>query len=118
MDLIPREKVAHASNERRRIERFDLRLPARIEDLSPSQIRQPVVLNLVTKDISAYGAFFPSAHSIEEGTRVKVDLILAFERAPQGKRALIKVNGTVLRKTPAGMAVNFERYKLVPLNPA
>lgn len=105
--------------ERRRQQRFDLRLPARIEVLSGRPDQTPVILNLSTKDISACGAFFPSEHSIEEGTRVKVDLVLFPEkrRVSQMKRALIKITGTVLRKRPEGMAVNFDKgYKLAPLH--
>ncbi len=109
----------NSAGERRRLQRFDLRLPARIETLSRVSDRAPVVLNLTTKDVSARGAFFSSARSFDEGTRVKVDLVLTPERPKtlQVKRALIKVIGTVLRKGPEGMAVHFDnRYKLAPLN--
>ncbi len=119
MSPIPSHNSANPAKERRRQQRFDLRLPARVEVLSPRQDQVPVILNLLTKDISACGAFFTSEQSIEEGTRVKVDMVLfpKRQRISQMKQALIKVSGTVLRKGPEGLAVNFEKgYKLGPLN--
>jgi hypothetical protein len=119
MEPIPCEETTHTATERRRLERFDLKLPARIESLPRRADNPPAVLNLITRDISACGAFFPSTDSLEEGTRVKVDLVLTLEkpRSSQVKGALIQVNGTVLRKEPAGMAVDFEKtYRLAPLN--
>jgi hypothetical protein len=120
MDPNRGQDTTQPSEERRRIERFDLRLPGRIEELSCPPDRAPVALNLMTKDISACGAFFPcSARSFEEGTRVKVDLVLVplKGRASQVKRALIQVNGTVVRNEPGGMAVGFDKKcTLTPLN--
>ncbi len=108
----------YPEKERRRLQRFDLQLPARIETLPPRPDQDPVVLNLTTRDISAQGAFFPSSRSLEEGTRVKVDLVLTPEkpRPSRTKQSLIKVMGTVLRKGAEGMAVVFEKnYQLAPL---
>jgi hypothetical protein len=119
MDPIPCQKMTHPAKERRRVERFDLRLPARIEELSRGQDRVPVILNVMTKDISACGAFFPSARSFQPGTRVKLDLTLSPQksRGSEVKRALIQVNGTVLRKEPGGIAVGFDkRYRLTPMD--
>ena len=108
----------HPDKERRRLQRFDLRLPARIETLPPCADPVPVVMNLTTRDISAQGAFFPSERPLEEGTRVRVDLILTPEklRPSRAKPSLIKVVGTVLRRGAEGMAVAFEKnYQLAPL---
>lgn len=119
MDTIPCQHLACPDQERRRHQRFDLRLPARVEDLSRFSDQAPVVLDLTTKDISAFGAYFPSSRSFQKGTRVKVDLILSPEKPKSFhvKRALIEVIGTVLRQGPEGMAVDFEkRYRLTPLN--
>ena len=119
MDPPPFQKPIHSGKERRREQRFDLRLPARLETLSRHPDQTPVVLNLVTRDISSCGAFFPTEGALDIGTRVQVALVLIPERprTSEVKRALIEVTGRVLRKEVMGMAVDFEKgYKLAPLN--
>lgn len=119
MNHIPCQDDGSIDKERRRVQRFDLRLPARVEDLSPLPDQAPVILDLTTRDISAFGAYFPSSRSFKKGTRVKVDLILSPEKPKSFpvKQALIELIGTVLRQGPEGMAVDFEkRYRLSPLN--
>ncbi len=119
MDPPPFQKPTHSGKERRREQRFDLRLPARLETLSRHPDKTPVVLNLVTRDISSCGAFFPTESALDVGTRVQVNLVLIPERprTSEVKRALIKIVGTVLRTEAVGMAVDFEKgYKLAPLN--
>lgn len=119
MDTPFSQNSTHHPKERRREQRFDLRLLARLETLSDPPDRSPVILNLFTKNISSCGAFFPSERPLEDGTRVQIDLVLSPEKPiiSKVKRAMIKVTGTVLRKGPEGMAVDFEEgYKLVPLN--
>ncbi len=102
--------------ERRRLERFNLEVPARIEILSGEQ--NPEVLEMNTKDVSAGGAYFRTKRALPEGTRVRIDIILPLDRLRKLKDAckgLIKVTGTVLRSEPTGMAVSFdEGYLITP----
>lgn len=119
MDLNASQNFAHPTNERRSLKRFALSLPARIEKIPRSENNTRAILDLITKDICASGAFFLSTHPLNKGTPVKIDLILTPEKSRNSRvwRALIEVNGVVLRRDPDGMAVNFEkRYRLIPLN--
>ncbi len=119
MDPTPFQSLILSGKERRREQRFDLRLAARLKILSPRPDQTPVALNLFTRDISCCGAFFPTEGALDIGTRVQVALVLIPERprTSEVKRALIEVTGRVLRKEVMGMAVDFEKgYKLAPLN--
>jgi len=119
MDQNPYQNGDQPTKERRKLKRFDLHLQARIEALlTHKKDTSPLILNLVTRDISAQGGFFKTKDSLEKGTRVKVDLMNAPERLKTSliKRALIHVTGTVLRTDPAGMAVVFDQgYWFSPL---
>ena len=94
--------------ERRKLERFDLRLPAEI-DVAGGETR---IRNLFTRNICAGGAFFETSDPLPLHTQVKIDLV-----APT--RVQIIVVGSVCRSEPGGMAIQFdEEYKLLPLAPA
>ena len=117
MSQNPPEKTAQPTKERRKLERFDLHLDATIEAFPKRNDMSPMILNLVTDNISAQGAFFKTMDSLEKGTRVKVDMNNATEspKASAFKRALIQLRGTVLRIDSTGMAVIFDKhYKLSP----
>ena len=105
--------------DRRSLERFKLKLPARIElDPHHGQIRQET-LSLWTTDICAGGAFFSRKNSLPKGTRVKIDLVLPINRqeASGGEGANIKVGGLVCRSDTEGMAIRFnENYQMMPLS--
>jgi hypothetical protein len=99
--------------ERRRLERFELHLPAEIVALLPGQVEEPTTL--FTRDVSAAGAFFPTPHSFPTGTPVQVALELATGKLNQrtGARAQVRVHGIVARVCPCGMAVTFnEDYRM------
>jgi len=118
MDQNPYQNVAQPTKDRRKLERFNLQLQARIEAFLKHKDNSPVILDLVTADISAQGAFFNTEDSLEKGTRVKVDLINVPKRPKTSaiKRALIQVTGKVLRTNATGMAVVFDKgYRLSPL---
>lgn len=55
--------------EKRRLERFELKVSARIEGVG-KKIKKDV-LHLVTSDICAGGAFFDTDRSLPEGPRSK-----------------------------------------------
>jgi hypothetical protein len=103
--------------ERRVLERFKLRLPAKIEILSASQGAEKPVLKLFTSNICSGGAFFPFSNPPIQGTAVKVNLLLdnAKFKLPAVSWSLVEVKGTVLRSEPFGMAIAFEpNYKIIP----
>ena len=99
--------VGVPGSEKRRMERFDLRLPAKVVASKEQQLE---VLELMTEDVCAGGAFFHTEAPLPIGTEVKVDIVLPLDKLRQlrGKNALIKVTGAVIRVTKDGMAVCFE----------
>ena len=91
--------------ERRKLERFDLRLPAKIEGLGLKKGSH----NLITRNISAGGAFLETTNQFPEKSRVSIDVVM-----PTG--VLVKVTGAVLRSEPTGIAIRFaNKYQLTPL---
>ena len=93
--------------ERRKLERFDLRLPAKIEGLG---LIKGVHNSLFTRNVSSGGAFVETTKHFPENSRIKVDLAV-----PTG--VLVKVTGAVLRSEPTGIAIRFDnKYQLTPLH--
>jgi len=97
--------------EKRKLERYDLKIPARIEGLSKRACE--AILDLMTSDICSGGAFFHTEQTLPEGTKVKIDLVLPLrglkKLIAEYDHAHIKVTGTVVRKDPRGMAVCFNK---------
>jgi hypothetical protein len=103
--------------EKRKLERFDLKLPARIEPVRETEERE--ILTLMTSDICAGGAFFHTNDPLPEGTEVRIDLVLPLKKlkelAEDYDHAYIKVTGKVLRRETGGMAICFNRgYQIRP----
>jgi hypothetical protein len=106
-------------NERRKLERFDLRVPAKIEVVG--QDYGTKTLNLFTKNICAGGAFFNSAKSLPQNTKVAVELVLDFRGLKNhvSRWTKINVSGSVLRSEPTGMTISFDKeFNIQPLNEA
>jgi hypothetical protein len=103
--------------ERRKLERFDFEVPARIEGNISGQGRE--VCDLSTSNICAGGAFFRTTDPLPAGTKVKMNLVLPLDRIQElvgHDRVNVRVEGTVLRSGSAGMAVSFsEDYQILPL---
>jgi len=97
-----------AIKDRRKHERFPLVLQAMIEVVN-SGVEQ--VFDLLTRDVSAGGAFFHTREFIPEGTEVRLDLAVPNERLKEltGAQTLIKVQGRVVRSDPTGVAISFDR---------
>ena len=94
--------------ERRKYERFQLELPARLEMNSSERTE---IFELQTRDISAAGALLLGATGqFPAGTRCQLELIVISERIKEltGVQGLIKVEGTVVRSTPDGVAICFD----------
>ena len=99
--------------DKRKLERFELKMPAKIEavDVGPRQ----VAVDLHTNDVCAGGAFFPTLDPLPEGTRVNVEMLLPLERLKvlkeSSRQVFLLIKGTVLRCQDNGMAVEFtENY--------
>ncbi len=103
--------------ERRKLERFCFEVPAKITVVGSAEAHG--MLDLVTKNICSGGAFLRTMKPLPEGTRVTVDLILTLDSPtnPTGQtRAIVKVNGAVVRSRSRGMAICFdEDYNITPL---
>lgn len=100
----------------RKMERFELNLPAQLSVNGSAKKTDPVKLHTV--DISAGGAFFRTSHPMPIGTSVKVEVIVSLDELKRlkGKRACVIVSGAVVRTDVEGMAVCFnERYKILPM---
>jgi hypothetical protein len=92
--------------ERRKLDRFSLRLLGSVEIVGRNKKGHSVV----TKNISSGGAFFESTTPLPQNTRVKINLIV-----PTGVQ--ITVGGSVLRSERVGMAIRFdEKYKIIPIS--
>ena len=93
--------------DRRKYERFQLELPAR---LTMNSSQRTEIFELQTSDISAAGAFFRAKERVVIGTRCIVELTVTSERIKQltGAQSLIKAEGIVVRSTPDGVAICFD----------
>jgi hypothetical protein len=93
--------------ERRAYERFQLALPTRVELILSGGGQ---VFEAQTRDISAKGAFLNTREALPEGTGVWLELTIENERIREltGTQGVIRVEGTVVRSTPEGIAVHFD----------
>jgi len=96
--------------ERRKMERFTLQLPAKLAMVAEDS--EQAILELLTSDVCAGGAFFQTGQPLPPGTEVKIDLVLPLDELKklEGKKALIKVKGAVVRTTRDGMAIAFNEH--------
>jgi hypothetical protein len=92
--------------DRRRIQRYNLNIPAVIIDIPavPECSESPEVM-LMTRDISASGAFFDTRQPLSPGMMLGLELQLPDRDYPGGR---VQIHGTVVRSTPTGMAVSFD----------
>jgi len=94
--------------DRRKYERFQLELPARLE-MKASQRRE--IFELRTRDISAAGALLlVTTGQFAAGSRCYLELIVTSKRIKEltGVQGLIKIEGTIVRSTPDGVAICFD----------
>jgi len=94
--------------DRRKYERFQLELSARLE-MNSSQRTE--IFELRTRDISAAGALLiGTTQQFATGTRCHLELIVSSERIKEltGVQGLIKIEGTIVRSTPDGVAICFD----------
>ena len=98
-------------SERRKLQRFSLKVFAVVQTLSPGVER---VLELSTQDISSGGAFFPMELPLPTGEKVKVTLYLSISAIEHildlPRKARITTKGRVVRSTSHGTAVAFDKH--------
>lgn len=103
--------------DRRALERFKLRLPARIEVVSGIPEMDTPIMNIETDNICSGGAYFHTLSPLPKGTPIKIDIVLNSQRlrTPGKNRPRIVVSGNVLRSEATGMAIQFYNgYKIIP----
>ena len=102
--------------ERRKLERFDLKIPSRIAVIGQDK-NKGMKLNVMTTNICANGAFFQTDRPLPTGTHVRIDLTLdRTEKDPTSRRAQLKASGAVVRSESEGMAICFDKtYKIIPI---
>ena len=93
--------------ERRKCERLQLELPARLETNSTDKKE---IFELQTRDMSSAGAFLLTTERLSEGTRCRLELMVTSNRIKEitGAQGLIKAEGTVVRSSPDGVAICFD----------
>jgi hypothetical protein len=94
--------------ERRKYERLQLELPARLEMNSSEKTE---FFELQTRNISAAGVLLMgTTEQFPAGTPCRLELIVTSERIKEltGAQGLIKVEGTIVRSTPDGVAICFD----------
>jgi hypothetical protein len=100
-------------DEKRKFERFDLRLPATIAIGG-----KPVPIETHTRDISAGGACFETGEDLGNGAKLTIEILITNETLARltGTQPKIKIQGSVVRSGPQGVAVCFEgSEKIMPL---
>ena len=99
--------------EKRNYQRFDLGLSGRI---IVDGSGHGEVIDVVAHDVSAGGAFFRTTRPMPVGAHVNLVLTVGSKKLEEltGAQGLLKVAGTVARRTVKGMAICFcEDYELV-----
>lgn len=94
--------------ERRQYERFPIPLPVRLESIT---LGRKEVLDLETRDISASGIFIATLMSFPEGTQFILDFTIPSDNIKEFKdvKSLKGCTGSMVRSTPHGMAIQFDR---------
>ena len=103
-------------SDRRKMERFDLKLPTKLSWAGKDNRQESV--ELMTNNICAGGAYLETRRPLPQGTQVKMDLILQLDwlrEYGERRQSHIEVSGTVIRTDQQGMAICFDRkYRISP----
>lgn len=104
-------------SEKRAMERFKLQLLSQISLCGKD--KDLGAIKLMTRDVSAGGAFFKTSEPLTVGTKVNLDLIIDTERIKElgGNPSLVCLTGTIIRTDEDGMAICFdEKFDITPLD--
>ncbi|CAN2039152.1 PilZ domain-containing protein [Candidatus Magnetomoraceae bacterium gMMP-15] len=105
------------NKNKRKLERFTLKLPIQLVVNNNENDKQ--LLEVVTKDICAGGAFFNMNTPLPVGTEISVNLELPLDdlKKIEGQKVRINIAGSVIRIENNGIAVNFDKgYKISPVH--
>ncbi len=94
--------------ERRQYERFSFPLPVRLKAMTTGR---KTVLDLYTRDLSVSGTFITTLTSFPEETRFTMDFTIPTDSIKKLKdvKRLKGYTGSMVRSTPYGMAIHFDR---------
>ena len=101
--------------EKRRMERFSIRLPATVCINAAGDSSK--IMKLWTRNICAGGAYLETEEPLEVSTSVEINLVVHGPGGRHGSvgKAFVKVTGNVIRSNTKGMAIKFGRkYKISP----
>jgi hypothetical protein len=99
--------------EKRKMQRFAVAIRSTVWPQNIGKAGAP--LSLVSRDVSAAGAFFLTSTPLDVGTPVRVVMLLALGEGDQqaAANAQVTISGTIVRVEEKGMAVRFaKRYKM------
>ena len=104
-------------SEKRKLERFNLEVLAKIEVLTTGHGKEK--LDFQTSNVCSGGAYLLTPQPLPVGTEISVDLVLPldeFKKLPNKyEKVQINLTGKVLRVEPDGMGVCFdENYQIRP----
>jgi hypothetical protein len=102
-------------SDRRKLERFDLKLPTKLSWSGKDNKIESI--ELMTSNICSGGAYLATDSPLLTGTEVKISMILSSDNILKmgGQRSRIDVSGSVVRAEAQGMAILFDRkYKILP----
>ena len=95
--------------ERRKHQRFPLKLPAQLQITTDEK----EVWSLQTANISGGGAFFRVSTPLPFGTPVKLCLILPLNKIKELRdmgQAILNITGMIVRSEEAGMSMKFDKH--------
>ena len=102
-------------SDRRKSERFDLKLSTKLSWSGKDKKIESI--ELMTINICSGGAYLVTESPLLMGTEVKIGMILSSDNIQKmgGQRSRIDVSGSVVRTESKGMAIFFDRnYKISP----
>jgi hypothetical protein len=96
--------------EKRKMARFNLQLPTRVSVSGKDKVQKPI--ELISKNICAGGGFFETDKSFPNGTKLKLEILLApkYMKKKKEKEAIVRVGGSVARSNEKGMAIRFDEH--------
>jgi hypothetical protein len=107
--------IAMIEFDRRKMERFDLELPAKLTWTKTDNEHESI--ELMTNNICSDSAFFKTNNPFAVGTAVKLDVILPLNnfKNVKYKKSHIHLSGSVIRTDHQGMAIRLsKKYKMIP----
>lgn len=110
-------RTGEIMDDRRKFERFDVSVPARLEMIGPEGTGEKIVLE--TRNLSAGGILIKHKYPLPVGSLVRMEIFLpapGLETPSTVREAtVITVSGRIIRSNEEGMAVCFnDDYDIIP----